>query len=235
MGESIDGTASTVATWILLERPGAWGHDALGGSAVPSASNGRTLRAFGEELGARIVLIRRHGRRPPNDERGCFVAHPGPTDPWLRQVHLTSGRDVFDLDLSDIRRGMPPAAGRPDPDPPLVPCTPRRRDPCCAERGRPVARALDREFGPRSWEVSHIGGDRFAGNLVCFPHGMYFGRLDAESGVRTARAYASGWVALAHYRGRSCYPFSVQSAEGFLRRRTGLTGVDDLRLVAAHQ
>jgi len=235
LGESIDGTASTVATWILLEHPGAWGRDALAGSAVPSAADGRTLRSLGEELRARIVLIRRHGRRPPKDERVCFVSHTGPADPWLRQIPLSSGRDLFDLDLSPLRRGRPPAAGQSDPLPLFVTCTHGRRDPCCAERGRPVARALDREFGLRSWEVSHIGGDRFAGNLVCFPHGMYFGRLDPSSGVEVARAYTSGDVDLDHYRGRSCYPFAVQSAEGFVRRRTGLTGVDDLMLVSALQ
>jgi hypothetical protein len=233
MGEAIDGTASTVATWILLEHPGAWGRDALGGSTVPVAADGRTLQTLGEQVGARIVLIRRHGRHEAKNERVCFVAHTGPDDPWLRQIPLQHGRAVFDLDLSEILRGVPPAAGDPDPEPLFVTCTHGRRDPCCAERGRPVARALDRAIGPRSWEVTHIGGDRFAGNLVCFPHGMYFGRLDAESGVRTARAYAGGRIELDHYRGRSCYAFAVQSAEGFIRRRTGLTGVDDLRLVGA--
>jgi hypothetical protein len=85
--------------------------------------------------------------------------------------------------------------------------------------------------GDRAWEVSHIGGDRFAGNLVCFPHGLYFGRLDPDAGVAVAERYAQGQIDLAHYRGRSCYGFAVQAAETFLRRQLDLTGVEDVRLV----
>ena len=94
-----------------------------------------------------------------------------------------------------------------------------------------MARALDAAFGDRVWESSHIGGDRFAGNLVCFPHGIYLGRLDPQAGVRAAAAYQRGSIDLDHYRGRSCYSFVVQAAEALLRRREGLTGVDDLHLV----
>jgi hypothetical protein len=81
------------------------------------------------------------------------------------------------------------------------------------------------------WECSHIGGDRFAGNLVCFPHGLYFGRLDETTGPAVARAYLEGVVDLDHYRGRACYPFDVQAAEAWVRRSTGLRGVDDVRFV----
>src|SRR5439155_1304750 len=127
--------------------------------------------------------------------------------------------------------GRRPAAGRVDADPLFLVCTHGRRDPCCSEKGRPLARALTRAFGDRAWETSHIGGDRFAGNLVCFPHGMYFGRLGPEAAVNAAGAYRDGRIDLPHYRGRSCYDFVVQAAETFLRTRTGLAGVDDLRLI----
>ena len=76
-----------------------------------------------------------------------------------------------------------------------------------------------------------IGGDRFAGNLVCFPHGIYFGRVGPEEANSVARAYAEGQLSLNHYRGRSCYPFDVQAAEYFVRRRLGLTGIDEVKLV----
>jgi hypothetical protein len=37
----------------------------------------------------------------------------------------------------------------------------------------------------RPWESTHVGGDRFAGNVVAFPHGPYFGRV-APSHIRIA-------------------------------------------------
>ncbi len=35
-------------------------------------------------------------------------------------------------------------------------------------------------------------------------------------------------IDLEHYRGRSCYDFTVQAADYFLRRRDGLRGLDDV-------
>ncbi|MCA1726089.1 MAG: hypothetical protein LC722_00040 [Actinobacteria bacterium] len=112
-------------------------------------------------------------------------------------------------------------------------CTHGRRDPCCAERGRPLARSLSAARPDGTWEASHIGGDRFAGNLVCFPHGLYFGRVAPGAAEAIAAAYERGTVPTEHYRGRSCYGFAVQVAEAHLRREHGIDGVDDLRLRSA--
>src|SRR5438874_4218284 len=151
--ESIVGTASTVSSWILLEHPGPWGRSALSGPRLPCRGS-RTLRALSAELGVRIVLIRRYGRRRPNATTMCFLAHTGARAPWLRRAPLDRSEDVFDLDLSAMRLGEPPTVGEDDGGPLFVTCTHGRRDPCCAERGRPVARALDRAYPERSWEVS---------------------------------------------------------------------------------
>jgi hypothetical protein len=229
-GESIAGTASTVATWILLEHPGPWGRDALTASRLP-AGLGRELRALANSLRTRIVLIRRYGRRDAGAAVVCFFAHTGPDRSWLQHARLGGPGELLGADLSSLRRGDPPGVGEPDAGPLFVTCTHGRRDPCCAERGRPVARALDGSHGDRAWEVSHIGGDRFAGNLICFPHGLYFGRLDPESAVRVARGYERGEIDLERYRGRSCYAFAVQAAETHVRLQSGATGVDDLRPV----
>ena len=75
-------------------------------------------------------------------------------------------------------------------------CTNGRHDVCCAERGRPLYRALAEEFPEQTWECSHIGGDRFAGNAVCFPHGVYFGWLEPQDAPGTIRRYAQGAIDL---------------------------------------
>ena len=76
--------------------------------------------------------------------------------------------------------------------------------------------------------VDHVGGDRFAANLVAFPHGWYFGRVDHDAGTIVAGAYADGRIDLAHVRGRSCHPIDVQAADVFLRTERRLDGVDDV-------
>ena len=109
-------------------------------------------------------------------------------------------------------------------------CTHGRHDACCAERGRPVAAALSAAHPEDTWEVSHIGGDRFAGNLLVLPHGLYYGRLDAPSAIAVAGDHEAGQLDLDHLRGRSGYAMPVQAAEIALRRELGETRNDALRL-----
>jgi len=73
-----------------------------------------------------------------------------------------------------------------------------------------------------------VGGDRFAGNLVCLPGGHYFGRVGAEEGPPVVDRYERGLLDLDHYRGRCCDPWAVQAAEWFARRHSGRLGVDEL-------
>ncbi len=223
------GTASTAANWILLEQPGPWGWDALLQSRL-SRGVARQLRARVRDLAIRVVLLRRPGRQPVKG-RHCYLIHSGPDAPWMEEARLDQLGDLLDVDLAALGGGHPTGLGTVQSDPLFLVCTNGARDPCCAERGRPLAAALEKAFEGRVWECSHIGGDRFAPNLVCFPHGLYFGRVAPEEGARIARGVEAGVLDLEHYRGRSSYPFDVQAAEYFARRAQGFTRIDDLTMV----
>ena len=106
----------------------------------------------------------------------------------------------------------------PQRDPVFAVCTHGRHDTCCAERGRPVAAGLSAVHAESTWEVSHIGGDRFAANLLVLPDGLYYGRLDPAAAVGVADAHLGGRVELEHLRGRSGMAMSLQAAEIELRR-----------------
>jgi hypothetical protein len=232
LGEPLRGTASVVRSWVLLEQPGPWGADALAARRLPPGL-GSALTEVSERLDLRVILIRRHGRQRLRGSR-CFVGRTGPGRPWLEQVHLADPREVLDLDLERLSRGERLGL-RPVEGPLFCVCTHGRHDPCCAEKGRPVAHALATQFPARTWETSHIGGDRFAATLVCFPHGLYFGRVSPERVADVARSYRNGTIDLGFYRGRSCWPFVVQAAECWLRERAAVVGVDDLRLLGGER
>ena len=140
--------------------------------------------------------------------------------PWAETTVLPDLEAVLDLDLARLRAGeslgLEPVEG-----PVYAVCTHGRHDACCAERGRPVALALAKAEPDRTWECSHIGGDRFAGNLVVLPHGLYYGRLDPQSAVALAATTAEGRLDLDRLRGRSTLAMPVQAAEIHLRRRLG--------------
>jgi hypothetical protein len=110
-------------------------------------------------------------------------------------------------------------------------CTHGKRDPCCARRGRPLARALKAARPEQTWEIGHIGGHRFAATFLAFPHGLAFGRVPAAAGPRIVAALEAGEIDLEHVRGRAGDPPVVQAAESFVRRELGLRAVDDLAVL----
>jgi hypothetical protein len=231
-GEPLAGTASVVRAWALVEQPGPWGPDALTQSRL-DPDLGRALAARGRRVGVRVLLVRRpdwlhHLDGPP--PRRCYVAHTGATGSWARALDGTAA-DLLDLDWSLLRRPTPPPIGAPVEAPLLLVCTHGRHDRCCADFGRPLVRALHADGIDEVWESSHVGGDRFAANLVALPGGLYFGRLQPEEGPGVVRALADGQLSLRHYRGRCCYPPDVQAAEVAVRAAVDWTALEGPALV----
>jgi len=109
-------------------------------------------------------------------------------------------------------------------------CTNGARDPCCAIRGASVGLALARA-GLNVWECSHLGGHRFAANLLVLPDALCFGYLDAQSAVALAAELEAGRLPLEHLRGRTTLTAAQQAAEILARRELGLDGLDDARHV----
>jgi hypothetical protein len=227
--EEIFGTASFVKRWLMLEQPGAWGPDALTQSRLP-ASFVRELRRRARDAGVRVILIRR-GARFESDGRTCYFARTDGVADYLAQIELSSVDELLDLDLSPLRRGGAIEGPR-EAGPLFLVCTHGRHDACCSVYGNPVSRVACAQPGMDAWECSHIGGDRFAANLVCFPHGIYYGRVQAGSVTEMMEDHRRGLLRLDNYRGRCSQPFPIQAAEYFLRRRLGELRVEGLSLHA---
>ncbi len=220
--EPLAGTASTVRAFLLVEAPGPWGVNAVRDSRLPDEVRQR-LGELESRHRVRSLLIRRHGRGEVSATR-VFAAYVHTDRPWLETAVLGDVRELVDLDLTGLGEGRRPGF-TPHEEPLFLVCTHGRHDACCAERGRPLCAAMTKVAPEHTWEVSHIGGDRFAANLLVLPHGLYYGRLSPEDAAGFAEAHLAGRLDLEHLRGRSSYPFSVQAAEVYLRRHTGCDGV----------
>jgi len=228
--EPMTGTASTVRAFLLVEHPGPWGVNALRDARLPNGL-GEALTRAAAAVKVRPLLVRRPDRRDTSEDIRVFGAFAHPSRPWTETTLLSDPHQLLDLDLAALGTGRPMGL-TPYDGTLLCVCTHGRHDACCAERGRPVAAALAAAFPEETWEVSHIGGDRYAGNMLVLPQGLYYGRLDADSSVEVAEAHAAGELDLDHLRGRSSYAMPVQFAELTLRRHLGETREDAVRLVS---
>jgi hypothetical protein len=228
-GEQLFGTASRYRFWLMVEQPGAWGHDALVQSELPTLV-GEALRSRGREHGVRVLLIKQRDR-PRAGRRTCFVAYTGIRERRVATFTAPDAADLLSFDFAGLVSSRAAGMGKPVEEPLFLVCTHGKHDQCCAREGGPLYRALADHRNGSLWEATHVGGDRFAGNLVCFPHGLYFGRVTPGDAEAVTSAYGAGVIDLDFYRGRSCYPPAVQAAEYFVRRHFDRTGVDDLELV----
>jgi hypothetical protein len=224
--EPLHGTASVVRGWVLLEQAGPWGMEAVTESRL-DPDLARALHRAAEAAHLRLLLIRRSGRGA-SQPHACFVAHTSQAGRWLERRRLDDPAELLELDMAAVVAGERPGFGEAVDEPVYLVCTNGRHDRCCATYGRPAALALAASHGELIWESSHVGGDRFAGNLVCLPGGHYFGRVGPGEAARVVDRHLAGAIDLGHYRGCCVDPPVVQAAEWFARTATGLAGVADL-------
>lgn len=225
-----DGTEPSMASappasraWLLIEHPGPWPEREL--DAVPGP-----LRAAAQaagELGIRVQLIRGPGRRRRPPVASVFTGWTAGRTPWLRRGDVSGARRLA-TDLPGLSAGRVPAFGRPAAGPLFLVCTHGRRDVCCARLGGPLARALAGQHPGQVWETTHVGGHRYAANLVILPHGLYYGPVGEESAAAAIAAYRRGEMELDRYRGRAGQPQAVQAAEYTRMRHTGSRSVSEL-------
>jgi hypothetical protein len=197
--------------WLLIEHPGPWPHEP---AATPLPAPLGAQVEMADALGIRVQMIRRPGRRPPSDVRRALVGWTAGSRPWLRHGELSAGSaPLTDLELKELAAGTPPAFGELAGEPVFLVCTHGRRNACCARLGAPLAQALAARYPGQVWETTHVGGHRFAANLVILPHGLYYGPVGVDAATAAIGAYRQGTIAPERYRGRAGQPKSAQETE----------------------
>lgn len=216
--DSLAGTAPYGSTWILIEYRGGWPPNGFDGLPLDPETKGRVFSAA-QAVRARVLLVRRHGRHAPEGPRRWAVlryekdgAHRQTWGAWER-----------DEDLAGIvgALGAPGEVGRP---PVVLVCAHGLHDACCAVRGRPVGRALSERWPHLVWECTHVGGDRFAANVVVAPDGVYYGNLDAASSVVAVEEHLADRVHAEHLRGYTDLFPPQQTAVAAVLNRFGPAG-----------
>jgi len=223
-GEPLIGSATPTARYVLLEYTGAWGRKALNESSLPEAVKRHINSFVKSDPLAKALLIRQPGSAKTLKPR-LILASVDERSPGLYGTVLENYTDLLDLDLSAFFAGSRGEIARLSDDPLFLICTNGRRDPCCARRGAPVSNVLSNAMASqpfsRVWESAHIGGHRFAANLLVLPQGLLYGRVDPQSAMAIFSAAQNGQVHLPNLRGCTIYLPPAQAADLYLRSQTG--------------
>jgi hypothetical protein len=177
-----------------------------------------------DATGVRVQLI-----SPPRDEppSRCFLAgDPQTGPPWLAALPFADLTSVLELDFSALALGRCPADAALLSEPLYIVCANDKSDPCCGRTGPVVHAAVAKTTGNRCRRTAHVGGHKYASNMVVFPYALFYGRLDSHSAIDVVRANENGLIYLDRFRGRSRYRLSEQAAEHFLRAEKTANGLD---------
>ncbi|MDO5740703.1 MAG: sucrase ferredoxin [Ornithinimicrobium sp.] len=223
------GTAPPQQRFLLVEQDSGWAFSGFSSLAIQEDIRDEVLRRA-ETAGARVMLIRRPGRQTSSVclmRSWCVVDPQAPAGErvtwgsWSYPAELLSGverlEELVARDSARAEQGLGrqlvDGARESLVDEPLIlVCTHGKKDPCCAVRGRPVAKMLAQRWPEQTWECSHTGGDRFAANVLLLPDGATYGSLDVESAFATIEAHRAGRPDITHLRGVTGHRRAVQAA-----------------------
>ena len=224
-GDPMLGTAFPAARLLLVEQPGPWGRDGLRGSRFDrGVATALEKRAHAE--GIRVLAIRRPGRTARGVVRRFALVDSRPGRETLRW-----GSYHRDAQLIDVPLDGSPGATELDDQPIYLVCAHSKHDTCCALRGRPVAAALAEHRPGRVWECSHVGGERFAANVLVLSSGLLYGRVLPFAAREFIEATEAGEVVGALLRGRIGLAPAAQAALAYAFEHLALRRLDALRVI----
>src|SRR5919205_69292 len=200
--ESLAATASRIDHWLLVEYRALWPRQPLSAHGLADEVKAHLREELARVAPARLLFVKRPERRAV---AGIRVYHGSSREGEARffRRDLEAYEQLLELEL-----GHAGARDESLAHPLFVVCTHGKRDRCCAVYGRPLYDAARDELDDGwLWQCSHVGGDRFAGNLVVFREGLYYGRVAPAAAPRVVDAHLPRRIDLDSYRGRCSYSF----------------------------
>ena len=219
------GTAANAKVWIMLEYSGRWAARALGDNDLPDRVNAWLSAQADAIPESRVVFIKQDSYQPQDT---LYIARADADGQVLYRVRFESFEALVAVDVAGVLAGDVSAEIVTDPI--VLVCTNGKRDQCCAKFGLPTYQALAQKMGRNVWQVTHIGGHRYAPTLAVFPAGIYYGHIFVEQTDALVEAVTNRQVLLPHYRGRVFQSGPINAADYWLRKEAGEFAEDGLRV-----
>ena len=198
------GSAPQVGLWILLEVRDVWEPKNLESNSLPAVATAwlddAMARGEADGLMPRAQFIRH--RRRPSDPLTVMTFCDG----ILRRLEISDYSELASIDpLGDHMRKSDDIL--------YFVCTHARRDLCCSREGLPTWQRLDALSNGRAWQTTHLGGHRFAPNVLTLPSARSYGRVRVDEVDAFFADIESGAVPTKYLRGNSLLPPDAQACE----------------------
>ncbi|MCY4130344.1 MAG: hypothetical protein OXG15_14015 [Gammaproteobacteria bacterium] len=204
LNEPMIGSAPQVGLWILLEVRDVWEAKNLEANSLPDVANAwledAMDRGEAEGLMPRAQFIRH--RRRPSDPLTVMTFRDGE----LRRQEISDYSELTAIDPLNCQ--MPKCE-----EILYFVCTHARRDVCCSREGLPTWQRLDTLSSGRAWQTTHLGGHRFAPNVLTLPTARSYGRVRVDEVDVFFADIESGAVPARFLRGNSALPPDAQACE----------------------
>ena len=198
------GSAPQVGLWILLEVRDIWEPKNLETNSLPDVANqwidDAMARAEADGLMPRAQFIRH--RRRASDPLTVMTYRDGE----LRRQEIGDYDELAAIDPLDCQI---PICG----EILYFVCTHARRDICCSREGLPTWQRLDALSHGRAWQTTHLGGHRFAPNVLTLPTARSYGRVRVDEVDQFFAEIESDSVPTRFLRGNSTLPPDAQACE----------------------
>lgn len=231
---SMAGTADPVDIFVMLEYRGPWSEKVVANAPLSEAlwTWLADLTAFFalRNQRAKVMFIKRSGHQSAGPLTVMLSGRGVLPDASAGRLLVDALDELTQIPVEQLSSHLQEVT-----QPNYFVCTNGRRDVCCARFGLPVYRALRERVGERAWQVSHVGGHRFAPNVLVLPDAALYGRVDLVDVPRWLALVETGELAAAWLRGRPELPKPAQAAEVHLaageQQLVGVREVDDAHLV----
>ena len=218
LNEPMPGTAAPTDVWLLLEYNASWAGKANVANTLDRDFLEWWLRvpAMFEEMGLRT--------------RQQFIRQPDVATKGVRfiiSMVAPYGNETFQFQFTDYSEFMqfdwvalvdaPEKFGEARIfEPNYFVCTNGKRDICCARLGLKTYLQLRKFASKRVWQITHLGGHRFAPNVLVLPNPVMYGRVFADDVTKFVMHVESGKLDIDKARGRPLYEPAAQAAEVYL-------------------
>ncbi|BAS60160.1 hypothetical protein NIES2135_65780 (plasmid) [Leptolyngbya boryana NIES-2135] len=225
------GTASPYKAFIAVECPPPWTPNELDSKSVPAnlSTLGEWVNEDYDRFQTCLLLIYNETLNQSGFTRLLIFEQASNFTNTYRQqeFHIADPNEIAPLIQAYL-------AGEPIDVTPvdnsfrdIFVCTHGSHDKCCAKYGYPLYREATTIVNHlslhqvRVWQVSHIGGHRFAPTAIDLPAGRYYGHLNGSSLTSILTRTGDIQVLRQVYRGWSYLPWAVQAWERELLLQQG--------------